>query len=125
MTPKEFVEAIRTTVHDAAIRGTQSNLKEPPGRRPSASDVALSTWFNGLSAQDRDNVVKVIRHSVHSALFGLFCVLDGVRAIDDDPNATLQLFYENSDSRGVLNSKDDLLHDIYQSLVYEEVFEES
>lgn len=74
MTPEEFVKVIRVTVHDAAIRGTESNLDEPPGRRPSVRDVELSVWFRGLSLEDRARVMSVVRHSVHRAVFGLFCV---------------------------------------------------
>ena len=126
MTPEEFVEVIRHTVHDAAIRGTQKNLEKPPGRRPCVSEVDLSNWFKVLSAQDQAQVHSVIRHSVHSALFGFFCVLDGVRAIEGETKGTLELVYVNGDNRRVLNSSEgNFLHDIYQSLVYEQVFGES
>jgi hypothetical protein len=125
MTPEEFVEIIRITVHDAAIHGTQECLENPPGRRPSAQERVLSSWFKGLPSQDRAHVASVIQHSVHSALFGVFCVLDGVRAIEHDAKGTLQLLYVNGENRQQLNSEEDELHDIYQSLVYKEVFGES
>ena len=65
----------------------------------------------------------MVRYSVHSALFGFFCVLDGVRAIEaPGQKGTLQLTYDRGHIHTVLNSEDNFLHDIYQYLVYDEVF---
>jgi hypothetical protein len=44
-------------------------------------------------------------------------VLGGARAIEDGAKGTLQLIYDRGDDHRVLNSEDDFLHDIYQSLV--------
>jgi len=122
MTPEEFVEAIRTAVHESAISGTESSLLGPQGRRPAAGDVELSRWYCELSSEDRVHVNTVIRHSVHSAVFGFLCVFDGVRAIEAESKGRLELVYVKDNDRRVLNSESELLHDIYQSLVYEEVF---
>jgi hypothetical protein len=122
MTVEEFVEGVRVAVHEAAVSGTESSLQDPPGRRPSPKDVELSRWYRGLSVEDCARVNSVIRHSVHSAVFGFLCVLDGVRAIEAESKGRLELVYVKDNDRRVLNSESELLHDVYQSLVYEEVF---
>ena len=46
---------------------------------------------------DQQMVTKYIRDAAHSAVFGLLCVLDGVRVIDDPPHVDLHLTATNPD----------------------------
>src|SRR5262245_10003875 len=111
MIHEEFVEAIRTAVHESAISGTESSLLRPPGRRPAAGDVELSRWYRELSSEDRVHVNTVIQRSVHSSVFGFLCVLDGVRSIEAESQGRLELVYVKGNDRRVLNSESEFLHD--------------
>jgi len=82
MTSKEFVEMIRQVVLDAAVVATEKNLLSPPGRS-SLALKQLSTWYKELSAIDQSMVAKCMQRAAHSAVFGFFAVLDGVRVIED------------------------------------------
>lgn len=71
-----------------------AQLRIPAGRRPTSEIVERSAWFNGLAPADQDRVQTVAEDAGKAALFGLLCVLDGVRAIEDGPSAgSLELRY--------------------------------
>jgi hypothetical protein len=124
MTAKEFIDALKVVVHDSAIRGMETTLRKPSGRHPAPSIVAVSNWFVSLSGENQEMVRSVIRHSVHSALFGVLTVLDGVLAIENrQDKGQLLLSFEDADGTVRLNDPHgEMLHDIYQSKVYDEVF---
>jgi hypothetical protein len=111
---ERFVSAIRVAVQDAAVTTVIETLMKPPGRAPDADLKLWSSWFNGLAFSDRQNVERVIQQTANAAVFGFFCVLDGVRAIEDgEPKGTLVLHYRAANSEVHLNDEDgDLLHDI-------------
>lgn len=61
-------------------------------------------------------MLGIIKMASHSVAFGFFCVLDGVRQIDDGDNpGKLVLNYEKNGQTIPLNDPDkgNLLHDIY------------
>ena len=110
----EFAKLIKLVVADAAIEDTVDDLVDPPGRKP-ADDLCLrSEWFNSLSDHDRAMVQEAISEAVHSSIFGLMCVLDGVRSISDSGECNnLVLTHEGT----ALNSGEgELLHDLYASV---------
>jgi hypothetical protein len=124
MNTDEFIEALKIVVHDSAIRGIESSLLKPSGRKPSPKVVAAAQWFEGLKEEDRIVVRTIITRSVHAAVFGMLAVLDGVTAIESTEEKG-QLILNFEDSSGVVRlnpSSGDMLHDIYQSKVYDEVF---
>ncbi len=86
--------------------------------------LELSQWFRALSLEDRARVTQVIQLAVHSGIFGLLSVIDGVRTIEDGPQKCgLELAYCRDGTRHILtDSAQGFLHDIYQSQVYEQVF---
>jgi hypothetical protein len=91
---EQFADVIRLTVQDAAVTDTISTLSRPPGRRPAADLVAVSEWFNGRSPEDRRNIEHIVRMTAHAGVFGMLCVLDGARAIENPPGkGTLDLRY--------------------------------
>ena len=112
---QRFVDALRIAVQDQAATGTINLLSRPPGRKPAEELVALSAWFTGLALQDRQNVERVIEMAAADATFGILCVLDGVRAIEDRPDkGTLDLRYRRNSTDISLN--DDLgapLHELF------------
>ena len=62
-------------------------------------------------------VRRVVRESVDAGLFGLFCVLDGVRSIEEqDPKGEFKLYYVNGKKEVLLNDFDkEFLHDLYNA----------
>ncbi|QJI39415.1 hypothetical protein HKK52_00185 [Pseudomonas sp. ADAK2] len=114
MNSQEFVELIKLVVSDSAITDTVSVLTSPPGRKPSKFLLEMSEFYNKQSFGDKACVDMIIKKSVEEAVFGFFCVLDGVRAIEDfDDRGVLSLYYEGG-TTVKLNSNGDL-HDIYNS----------
>lgn len=124
MNPDEFIATVKQVVHDSAVRSVTSKLKSPPGRRPPRRLTELSQWFHSLSPTDQHHVSQVIQHAVHSSIFGFLCVLDGVRAIEaGSDKGILELALTRDTERQLLNDPErEPLHEIYQSLVYSEVF---
>jgi len=89
VTPEEFVLAVKKAAFDSAVNETIKGLKEgPPGRAPHPRGSALSLWYNELAADDQQMVMESVRDAAHAAVFGVLCVLDGVRVIDDPPTWT-------------------------------------
>ncbi|MBF0688594.1 MAG: hypothetical protein IR158_12625 [Cellulomonas sp.] len=118
MNPDEFVSALVTTVFDAAVRDVVEGLEaRPPGRRPHARSVAMHEWFVRLPERDQRFVVEAVRDASHSALFGMLCVLDGVRQIDDPPHVELVLTATDEQGSQTLNDGEDL-HDILNAHVH-------
>ena len=124
MSPPEFIDAVKIGVHDAAIAGMETSLESPSGRSPAPSIIKASHWFNSLKDEEKDALRKIISLSVHSAVFGMLTILDGVRAVEDrEDKGRLVLDFVNT--AGVVRLNDpngEMLHDIYQSRVYNEVF---
>jgi hypothetical protein len=85
MTPEYFVDALKTHCRDAAVEDCASLLERPPGRRPEADLIALSKWFKSLPDNDRRAVLSAMRMAADATLFGVFCVMDGVRVVEDGP----------------------------------------
>ncbi|NAT16946.1 hypothetical protein CU666_20805 [Pseudomonas syringae pv. actinidifoliorum] len=114
MTPQDFVDVIRLVVSDAAISDTVDVISSPPGRKPDKSLVEISEFYNCQSEDGKRNIEKIIKKSVEEAVFGFFCVLDGVRAIENSENkGSLSLLYEG-DVIAKLNADADL-HDRYNT----------
>ena len=124
MTSETFISAVKTAVHDSGVRGVTETLKRPGGRRPPQRLVELSRWFQSLAPADQERVQQVIQLAVHSGIFGVLTVLDGVVQIESGSDkGTLELFYEHNGERQLLTDPSgEFLHDIYQGHVYEQVF---
>ena len=92
MTPDDFARVVKTEAFDSAVADVLHGLREaPPGRRPHPKGIALSAWYGTLSVNDQLMLAEVVRDTAHLALFGILCMLDGVRAIDDPPHSELVL----------------------------------
>lgn len=124
MKAEEFIATVKQVVHDSAVKSVCSTLEAPPGRRPARRLTELSQWYHTLSPADRQRLSEVVQHAVHSSIFGFLSVLDGVRAIEYGPDkGSLELAFTRGTERQLLNDPErEFLHDIYQSLVYPEVF---
>ena len=126
MNQDDFIKGIKVAVHDAAIQAVAKTLAHPPGRRPHAKLKRLSDWFNALPDGDKKALLEIIRQSVHASIFNILCVLDGVVPIESTPvKGELRLTFLKDGRTTKLNGPEmELLHDIYQVMVQQEVFEE-
>jgi hypothetical protein len=118
MNSTEFVDAIKRAVRDVAVEGMVKLYSNPPGRAPSQEIVETSKWYNSLDSRDKAMVQRVIKDSVDSAIFGLFSVLDGVRAVEFNPEdrGEFKLHWTKGKDQILLNDFDDeFLHELYNS----------
>jgi hypothetical protein len=124
MTPEAFVSGIKTIVHDRGIRAGIDTLERPNGPRPERRLIELSQWFHSLSPQDKTRVQQVMALAVHSGVFGVLAVLDGLYAVEGDTEkGRFELAYHSNGKREPLNGGGQTgLHEIYQKQVYEQVF---
>lgn len=115
MNSAEFVEAVKRYVRDVAVQDVITGYLEPPGRSPSRNLVELSNWYNSLDENERGMVNRIIKESVDAGLFGFFCVLDGVRAVEEpEDRGDLRLTYINNEREILLNnSNEEYLHDLF------------
>jgi hypothetical protein len=79
MNAVEFVSVIETVVRDASVVDCISIVRNPPGRRPTPKLIELSEWYDRLDEGDRAMVKRMLEMVAEHAVFGLLCVLDGVR----------------------------------------------
>jgi hypothetical protein len=113
MTAEDFIEAIKLVVREPAISGTLKVLERPPGQRPDAALVANAAWYASLSAEDRKRVCSVLAQGIDAAIFGILCVVDGVRTVENDEmEGRFELRYVRNKSAIVLNAEQ-MLHEIY------------
>jgi hypothetical protein len=117
MTKEEFVNAVDVAVGQSTVSDIKSVLKTPIGRQPDKKSIDLSNWYNNLSTTDKDNLHQVIEKTTDMCLFGMLCVLDGVRAIEDceDKGELVLEFQKDTKSFRLNDERDMYLHDIYKS----------
>ena len=107
MNADEFVFSIDKHVRLAAIEGTESVIRNPPGREPDVGLVKLSEWYNTLSGGEREMVQSAIEAAVTHAVTGFLVVLDGLTAIEDGiDRGALELYYVKGATRVLLNPHD-------------------
>ena len=104
------------------MTGTIHKLKAGlPGRGSHPRGIALSLWYNELDAGDQQMVLETIRDAAHAAVFGVLCVLDGVRVIDDPPHLDLRLTatgQQGTTTTLASGSEPFELHDEFNGLVH-------
>lgn len=116
MTPEEFVAAMKLAVFDSA---SDPGGLEPTGRAPYDWSVLVWTWWLRLADHDKAMVRQVMRLTAHSSLFGVFAVLDGVRAVFPGEGDLLLTFVDGERSV-LLNDPEtgEELHDLWQQEVF-------
>lgn len=82
MDAESFAELIEEYVQKSAVEDLVQIFHDPPGRKPREVLVRISEWTKSLSSEDQKLLEEVISESVRVALFGLFAVIDGARAVD-------------------------------------------
>lgn len=114
MTGEDFVKAIERVVRDAAVSDSLESLERPSGRRPDQIVVAQSEWYRSLGPQEQQLLKGVLQRAIDNAIFGLLCVLDSVRAVEDGVvKGDFVLNYVNRTSTPLNGLDLPMLHDLY------------
>lgn len=120
MNGEEFIVALKHVVRDAAIRDTLSILTQPPGRNPPQELRQASEWFQSINSEHQQfltfAVSNAFSNAVDDAIFGLLCVLDGVRTVvDDKEKGHFELRYVGQ-TVDLLNAENaPMLHELYNA----------
>jgi hypothetical protein len=114
MDNRQFLDALRVVVRDGAVSEELALLTKPPGRRPPENLKENSGWYNTLDDEQKRILSAVLYDVVDRAVFGVLCVLDGVRAIENDGDkGRLELRYVKNGAV-LLNPPDgDMLHELW------------
>lgn len=113
MTPEFFVESLEKHCRDGAVEDCIANLMKPPGRKPAESLVQLSSWFRALPPNDQEMVALAMKQSADATLFGVLCVIDGVRVIENGPEKSVfELSASRQGIRSVISPNTSNLHDL-------------
>ncbi|MET0637368.1 MAG: hypothetical protein ABWZ25_15160 [Chitinophagaceae bacterium] len=117
MDSNEFVYALKKVVELSAISDVGKNLGDL-SITPSDSNSDSKSWYIELDDGGKECVNQIIEDSIRTAIFGVLCVLDGVRAIEDTMDkGSLELYFVRDDEKVLLNDfNEDFLHDIYKSM---------
>jgi hypothetical protein len=118
MNREEFVRVVKLTCSDHEGRESVESLRNPPGRRPSPKLLRLSKWFHQLGPENQAVLADALNDAAEGAVFGLLCILDGVRAIENGPDkGRLELYYVNGDQKVLLNDPaEEELHNLFQGI---------
>jgi hypothetical protein len=116
MTPDDFVRALETSCREGAVDDCVTSFLKPSGRKPRQSLVQLSQWFNSLSASERKFVVRAMREAADATLFGVLCVIDGVRSIEPmGQRSEFKLTATRDGVESIISPNEMFLHDILRA----------
>jgi hypothetical protein len=116
MKPEEFVQALKVSCRDGAVRDCVEVFENPPGRRPDPELLRISHWFRALSPTDRQFVEHAMREAADATLFGVLCIIDGVRFIE--PQGEKSEFHLSATREGVVSQispNETFLHDLLRA----------
>jgi hypothetical protein len=84
MDSQKFVDSLRVAVRDGAALEVMNVLQRPPGRRPTEDLQDRSRWYNSLDEDQKRILSSIVLDAADRAVFGLLCVIDGVRSIENE-----------------------------------------
>lgn len=110
------MSALSETCRDSAVAGITALLEKPSGRKVPDELKELSSWYKSLSHEQRARTAAVMRLVADSTLFGVLCVLDGVRAVESSSEkSSFRLTATKGKVSKVVAPGSEFLHDIYRS----------
>lgn len=116
MDSREFISVIKKIVRDAAVSDTISVMEHPPGRKPPQESKDRAEWYRSLDHDQRRLLASVIADAADRVIFGLLCVVDGVRAVEDgEVKGRFELRYVKGTATLLNDPNDVMLHDLYKS----------
>lgn len=118
MDAEQFVDIVKIIVRDASVTGTIENLTKPVGRKPPQELLTASQWYNNLDDEGIHALHYIMKRVADRSLFGLFCVLDGVRVVESTPDkGEFEVYFVKNGERVLLNKPDGpMLHELYNAV---------
>ena len=111
---EKFILQLIKHVRESSLYALKTNLLKPSGRKPREKDLLLSKWYTSLSDSDREYCNSVICESIDEAIFGLLCILDRVRILDD---ITINYSLSKQKDSDFDNTPTVYLHDLYNLMI--------
>ena len=113
MQSDDFVRALKQGCRDGVVQDCVESFRQPPGRKPRSELVRISQWFNSLSSTDRELVVAAMREAADATLFGVLCVIDGVRPIEaETEKSEFTLSASRAGTKTIISPSETYLHDL-------------
>jgi len=116
MKPEEFVQALKTVLIDGLSESTLKYFTNEPNAKWKPTEVKkIASWYDSLAESDKLKVNYIIKECFRSSVFGLLCILDGIRQIENPKSrGKLELWYTKNNKRILLNNCEstDFLHDL-------------
>lgn len=125
-------QSVYVTGHDEFMDSLNTGI-------PKTLFSSLSPWFRSLPEQDREKVNNLVQQAMHSAIFNLLCIFDGVSGFERNEGrpvnyaVLLEVFNDMSALRhddkelsiriNPVMQKDPYLHDLFQELTEHTIFE--
>jgi len=106
MDQQQFVDALKAHAADAAAEDTIGQWQSPSGRFPSQERLGRAAWLNSLSEQDRRMVQELATEAARATLFGVLCILDGSRRVEEGDGAHFELSRMENGRSTLLASSD-------------------
>jgi hypothetical protein len=72
MNAEQFIDVIKEVISEGSVKGVQSILVKPPGRKPSENLVAISEWYNNLNDGSKSMVIRIIRDLLRWGFFHFY-----------------------------------------------------
>jgi hypothetical protein len=111
----EFISFIKDFVEKSAINTVKTNITAPAGRQPQKKYVIMSEWYNRQEESDKEHVDLIIKEAVHSAIFKMLTVLDGVTSLGKEfSEGEFKLYYKDEETLNLINNpNNEYLHDLF------------
>ncbi|MDR6510861.1 hypothetical protein J2792_001727 [Novosphingobium capsulatum] len=118
MDQRAFVDLLQLVVLDRLSVELVKTWQNPPGRLRSEERSRRSGWMKNLSGPERALVEEFGQDAARAAVFGVLCVLDGVRKIEDRENGHIELHHvKNGRSELLASSGNDMTLDFLHDLL--------
>jgi hypothetical protein len=109
MTRNYFVDTVKKVVHQQTVKDMVDNLIDAPEHL-----LKYKEFYASLSEDNKSLLRELLNEASEMTLFGMLCVIDGVRAIENSPDkGTLELWYRNGEENYLINDiEEEFLHDL-------------
>jgi hypothetical protein len=80
--------------------------------------LKLAKWYSTLSPEARELLKEALDYATETAIFGVLCILDGARVIEDtDEKGEFEVYYVRGKEKQLLNPPSDPLHEGYRKFM--------
>jgi hypothetical protein len=118
MNSYEFVGGLKNYVYEHAAPNAIESL-DRPDKDDSADFLRAADWVKSLAPPDRVHLLRAMKLAAEDAIFGMLCVLDGVRVVENssDKSQFALLAIRNLEIDVITDVRGELLHDIFRGMV--------